>query len=294
MRRWGLGWKKFTRRMGHARYNETTIRESLTMIPNTQSADLETALADAARTLRTASRVAVLTGAGVSAESGIPTFRQAQTGLWAQYDPFALATPDAFGRDPALVWRFYQSRRESVRDAKPNPGHHALATMEALPRFTEWTIITQNVDDLHEQAGSANVVRMHGRLSANKCSADCQGEDTMIDTATLPMPEDGMPPACPHCGAFVRPAVVWFGEILPSASVDHAYAAVRHAEVMLVIGTSGLVSTAANLAYEAKAHGAIIIEINPEDSGSTPIAEVWLQAPSGEVLPRLLALLEAT
>lgn len=242
----------------------------------------------AADRVRAAQRIAVLTGAGVSKESGIPTFRDALTGLWAQYDPTALATPLAFARDPKLVWDFYEFRRDLMRPAQPNAAHHALAELEQLkPNFH---IITQNVDDLHERAGSQSVIRLHGRIGANKCSRNCQGNPTLIDVARLTY-EDV--PRCPYCDAFVRPDVVWFGENLPADAIDAAFDVSQRADLMLVIGTSGLVTPAADLPARAKRSGAHVIEINPHESAITSIADMWIAAPAGEALPRLLDLLKA-
>ena len=207
--------------------------------------------------LRQARRVAVLTGAGISAESGVPTFRQAQTGLWARYDPQQLATPQAFRRQPQLVWDWYAWRRELVAGVAPNPGHHALASMERqAPRFT---LITQNVDSLHQRAGSRAIIELHGNLSRTKCSR----EERIVET----WPEsDARPPRCPACSAFLRPDVVWFGEALPAAALDAAFDAARTADVFLTIGTSGIVQPAASLPLLAASSGATAVEINPEDT----------------------------
>jgi len=249
---------------------------------------LERALQDTATLLRYSSNPVALTGAGVSRESGIPTFREAQTGLWAQFDPTQLVTPEAFRRDPKLVWQFYQSRRARLAGVQPNPGHYALAKLEE--RYPDFSIITQNVDDLHERAGSTNVIRLHGRLSANKCSAACRGEPTPVDHTD---PEAQDPPLCPYCGAFIRPDVVWFNEMLPAREIALAEEICASADVVLVIGTSGMVRPASLLPGIARRAGAKIIEINPQASEITRIAHVHIAGPSGEVLPALLALLES-
>ncbi|MBE2183292.1 MAG: NAD-dependent deacylase [Anaerolineae bacterium] len=246
-------------------------------------------LQDAAALLRHSAAPAALTGAGVSRESGIPTFREAQTGLWAQYDPTELATPEAFHRNPELVWQFYQSRRADLAAIQPNPGHYALAAFET--RYPDFSIITQNVDDLHERAGSKNVIRLHGRLSANKCSADCKGNPTPIDYTGI---ESLKPPPCPHCGAPLRPDVVWFNEMLPPREISLAGEICASADVLLVIGTSGMVSPASLLPAAARSAGAMIIEINPQISEISRIAHVHIAAPSGQALPALLRLLEST
>ncbi len=243
----------------------------------------------AAACLRAARRITVLTGAGVSSESGVPTFRDALDGLWSRYDPALLATPDAFAERPALVWAFYQFRRRIMRPAQPNPGHYALAALER--RSAHFTLITQNVDDLHERAGSQNVIRLHGRITANRCSANCQGNPTPIEVSVPPETEEdlnALPPACPYCGAFVRPDVVWFGEMLPEAELWSAIEAVLACDVMLIVGTSGMVSPASELPGMAQRKGAVLIEVNPHTSALTPMTDVWLSQASASALPALL------
>ena len=230
--------------------------------------------------LRQAAHVVVLTGAGISAESGVPTFRQAQTGLWAQYDPQALATPQAFRRQPQLVWDWYAWRRELVAGVAPNPGHYALASMER--QATRFTLITQNVDSLHQRAGSRAIIELHGNLSRTKCSR----EERVVET----WPEsDARPPRCPACGAFLRPDVVWFGEALPVAALDAAFDAARAADIFLTIGTSGLVQPAASLPLLAASSGATTVEINPEDTPLSSRMAYILRGPSGVLLPALVA-----
>ncbi len=236
--------------------------------------------------LRRAKLITVLTGAGVSKESGVPTFRDALEGLWARFDPTQLATRAAFKADPKLVWDFYEYRREIMRPAQPNPGHRALADLER--RFPALTIITQNVDDLHEQAGSQHIIRLHGRIAANKCFADCQGSPTPVDVSQLTWDHASGPPACPHCGSPVRPDVVWFGEMLPAEALARAADALHQTDLMLVVGTSGLVSPAADMPAVARRAGATLVEINPDETPISAIAHLCLRGPSGEVLPRLV------
>ena len=235
----------------------------------------------AAEWLRAAGEIAVLTGAGVSKESGVPTFREAQHGLWAQYDPQQLATPQAFRQNPRLVWEWYEWRREMVRKSQPNPGHYALAEIER--RLPQTWIITQNVDDLHEQAGSQKVIHLHGNIAQSKCADNCQGDPTIVDLTQLE--SDSVPPKCPYCGAYVRPDVVWFGEMLLEATLNQAVQISERCDVMLVVGTSGLVTPAAALPSYARRAGAIIIEVNPDYSAITRIADLKLDGPSGEILP---------
>ncbi|MEO8392611.1 MAG: NAD-dependent deacylase [Chloroflexota bacterium] len=251
---------------------------------------LQNRIEQASEIIRGSQRLTVLTGAGVSAESGIPTFRDALTGLWPQYDPTRLATPQAFAQDPKLVWDFYEFRRELMQPAQPNPAHFALAALER--RFPHMEIITQNVDDLHERAGSHNVIRLHGRMSVSKCSANCQGDPTVFDLSQLQWDRATEMPMCPHCGKPLRPDVVWFGEMLPLAQLDAARIAATYADVMLVVGTSGVVTPAADMPGIAKDNGATIIEFNPVESAITPLADLWLSAPAGETLPLVVAALD--
>jgi NAD-dependent deacetylase len=241
----------------------------------------------AAGILRSAGLVAVLSGAGASKESGIPTFREAQTGLWARYDPQELATPAGFRRHPRLVWEWYQYRRQLVRAAVPNPGHLALAALEErVPRVV---VLTQNVDGLHQAAGSSDVVELHGNILRTKCAADCQGDPTLVDLTSLSdEARAAVPPRCPYCGGPLRPDVVWFGEMLPARAINRAYQISTECDAMLVVGTSGVVYPAAALPAMAHEAGAPIIEVNPEPSGITPLATVFLRGRGGDVLPELV------
>lgn len=228
--------------------------------------------------LRDSSRVVALTGSGVSAESGVPTFREAQTGLWARYDPQELATPEAFARDPKLVWKWYAWRRGLVEGARPNPGHEALVKLErSVPAFC---LITQNVDGLHQEAGSANVVELHGNIRRSRCPVE--------DVTVEPDGTDHLPPLCPNCGSPVRPDVVWFGEALPAARLQAASQAARSCDLFLSIGTSGLVHPAASLPYEALENGATVVEVNPDNTPLAPHADFSLRGRAGEVLPQLV------
>lgn len=229
--------------------------------------------------LRSSSHIVALTGAGISAESGVPTFREAQTGLWAQYDPQELATPQAFQRNPKLVWEWYAWRRELVTTAVPNPGHLALVQMERLaPRFT---LITQNVDSLHQRAGSTAVIELHGNLSRIKCSRDHRIV-TGWETQTA------VPPHCPDCEAHLRPDVVWFGENMPEQPMANALAAAADATVFLAIGTSAIVQPAASLPMMAMENAAVTVEINPKETPLTRYIDHPLTGPAGEVLPALI------
>lgn len=234
--------------------------------------------------LRDASHLAVLTGAGVSAESGIPTFRQAQTGLWAQYDPQELATPQAFRRNPGLVWRWYTWRKELVSGAQPNAAHLALARLQFVaPRLS---LITQNVDDLHGQAGSRHLIELHGNLMRNKCYAHGH---PVGDGEELAATEPDQPPRCPICNSLLRPDVVWFGEELPAEALNNAFAAAEACDLFMVIGTSALVHPAASLPLVALENGAVLVELNPQQTPLSPYAHFVLRGAAGELLPPLLA-----
>ena len=229
--------------------------------------------------LAAASAVAVLTGAGISAESGIPTFRGAG-GLWKNFRAVDLATPEAFAADPQLVWSWYDWRRGLIASAEPNDGHRALAEMQN--RFPRFTLATQNVDGLHSRAGSVDALKLHGDIWTLRCTA-CGHERQDLRT---PLPE--LPPRC-SCGALERPGVVWFGEALPTDVWEQAQQAAREADVFLVIGTSAVVYPAAGLVELAKTSGATVVEINVEATPVSHVVDVSWRAPAAQALPRLLA-----
>ncbi len=222
-------------------------------------------------------RVAVLTGAGISAESGVPTFR-GQDGLWRQYRATDLATPEAFAEDSRLVWEFYNWRRQVLAPLHPNPGHLALAAMES--RFPRFTLITQNIDGLHQTAGSRKVIELHGNIWWVRCT----GCGNLTEDRRVPLPEL---PACEACGALLRPHVVWFGEMLDPKILDQAYRALETCQVMMVIGTSGVVQPAASMGAAARRRGAFVAEINLEPTPYTDIYDLSILGKSGEVLPLL-------
>lgn len=229
--------------------------------------------------LRQAGSVTALTGAGISAESGVPTFRSAG-GLWKNFRPEELATPEAFRRDPATVWEWYDWRRGLIAGCSPNPGHYALAQLEA--RCRDFTLVTQNVDGLHDRAGSKRILKIHGDIWQLRCTA-CGLE---VRDERAPLPE--LPPRCGSCGALMRPGVVWFGEQLPPDVWDEAEAACRRSDVLIVAGTSAVVYPAAGLAPLAQRAGAKVIEVNVEDTPLTDSVDCALRGPSGEVLPKLI------
>jgi NAD-dependent deacetylase len=232
--------------------------------------------------LSSARRLAVLTGAGISAESGVPTFRDITSGLWAKYDPMQLASERGFRADPALVWRWYAWRRGLVTHAQVNAGHQALS--DARSQFDAFDLITQNVDGLHARAGSSPI-ELHGNILRTVCLARCGFLE--IDPQRLP---PGEPPRCPNCGDWLRPDVVWFGEMLDPVKLRKAQTAAAGCDVMLVIGTSGLVYPAAGLPIEARRSGAKIIIVNPQPSELDELATVVVRGAAAVQLPELLAL----
>jgi NAD-dependent deacetylase len=243
----------------------------------------EPALDQAAALLRGATRVAVLTGAGVSAESGVPTFRGGG-GLWEGQPVEQVATPEAFLDDPERVWRFYEQRRRNLLAVRPNPAHGVLARWQE--QFPRYTLITQNVDGLHQEAGAREVLELHGNIWRVRC-AGCGCERL---ERTVPLPE--LPPRCAACGALERPAVVWFGEMLPQDVLAQAWEAAERAQVLVVVGTSAVVYPAAGLLEVTARHGGTVVEVNPEPSALAFIAAIALRGPAGDVLPRLAARIE--
>ena len=253
--------------------------------------NLDEAVERAAKELKAAKKVAVLTGSGVSAESGIPTFRAAD-GLWENHPIEDVATPEGFRRDPKLVWQFYNARRAKAATVEPNPGHFALAKLEE--RFGDnFTLITQNVDGLHQRAGSVRVLELHGSLYRTRCTGCRRIEDRGLEPL-------GELPECPKCGALLRPDIVWFHEVLPQEIWREAQIAAALSYVFLVVGTSAVVHPAAGLIPIArnghisddKPFAATIIEVNLTRTDASEYADIGLYAPSGQVMPRVVELLE--
>jgi NAD-dependent deacetylase len=233
--------------------------------------------------LAAAQQVCVLTGAGMSAESGIATFRDALTGLWSRFDPAELASEEGFRAHPQRVWDWYAERREGVRAAQPNAGHRALARY-ATRRPGVLTVVSQNVDDLHQRAGNTDTLRLHGDILQDRWLVACPRERACDTERAAP----GRPPRCGECGNLVRPGVVWFGESLPLATFEAAERAAAACGVMLVVGTSGAVWPAAGLAALARRAGAQVVMINPQPSEIDADAHVVLRGTAAELLPRLL------
>ena len=232
--------------------------------------------------LKKAENVMVSTGAGISSESGVPTFR-GPGGLWNDFRPEELATPEAFFKNPARVWEWYDWRRQLLKNVEPNPGHVALARLESLvPRFF---LFTQNIDGLHQKAGSARVHELHGNIWRVRCTA----ERKIFDLPDSPLPE--LPPRC-ACGSLLRPDVVWFGESLPEGVLRLAWQVAAQCDLFLLIGTSATVQPAASLAWVAKDNGAFMIEINPEETAASEIADESFRAKSGIILPELVKAIE--
>ncbi len=237
-------------------------------------------------TLNTASRIAVLTGAGISVDSGIPTFRDAQTGLWKKYDPQELASPQAFQNQPRTVLRWYQWRRSLIDQAAPNPGHRALARLErqAGKQNQQFMLITQNIDDLHRKAGSENLIELHGNIYRYKCFQCDQPWDDDIP----PVNEDSDLARCPDCNGLLRPDVVWFGESLQETHLQRAFSFSANSDLFLSIGTSTLVHPAASLPLLAVDNGATLVEINPETTPITDQADLVFHSSASQTLDAII------
>ena len=244
-------------------------------------------IGEAAKLLARSRFAIAFTGAGISAESGVPTFR-GFNGLWKMHRPEELATPEAFRKDPHLVWSFYKWRMDLIRKARPNRAHYALAELERMGILK--AVITQNVDDLHREAGSRNVLELHGNIFRVRCTS-CSYRENLKESGRLDefLKERDLP-KCPRCGSLLRPDVVWFGEPLPRKSLEEAFRLAERADLVLVIGTSGVVYPAAYVPQIVKETGGKVIEINPEESGITPIADVFIRGKAGEVMGELLEL----
>jgi len=231
--------------------------------------------------LSTPEHLVVFTGAGVSKESGLDTFRD-EDGVWAKDNPEKYASPAGFRRHPREVWLWYQERRRSAASAAPNPAHHAIAALERL--IPHVTVVTQNIDGLHQEAGSTHVLELHGSLRRYKCAQNCRGHPTPVPTPPLDAEE---PTRCPHCGAYTRPDVVWFHEVLPLEVWEEALEEIYACDAIFVVGTSGLVEPAASLPGLAKQQGALLVEINPASTPNTPLADIVLRGPAGTLMPAL-------
>lgn len=245
------------------------------------------ALLQQAAQLLVGQRLVVFTGAGMSKDSGLDTFRDAE-GVWARNAPADYASPEGFRRNPRAVWRWYAQRRRQMLAAAPNAGHEAIAALEQL--LPHVAVITQNIDGLHQRAGSRLALELHGSVHRYKCASNCRGAPTFTP---LPELDEEEPRRCPHCGALTRPAVVWFGELLPADVWEAAVLEINTCNAVLVVGTSGLVEPAASLLWRAKSRGTFLVEINPEPTLISAIADVMLQGTAAEVTPALVAAVRA-
>lgn len=245
---------------------------------------MESSVERAAQMLREARRVVALTGSGMSQGSGIPTFRDAQTGLWARYDPVELATPEAFERNPSRVFGWYLWRWRVVQKAKPHAGHYALVELGRL--VESFLVVTQNVDGLHRRAGSPDVVELHGTLEPFRCVGEGHPYPSELLEDLDPSPNGEVaPPPCTRCASPVRPGVIWFGEPLPGEALIRAWRAAEECDLMIVIGTSGLVHPAAELPWVALRHGARLIDVNPSPTPFSEAADLWWKATAAQALP---------
>jgi len=247
---------------------------------------MEAELDAAVEILRDTRSLVASTGAGMSRESGIPTFRDAQEGLWANFDPEQLATEAGFRAAPARVWGWYASRRARIMACDPHPGHRALVELEGL--IPEVAVVTQNIDGLHKAAGSSTVIELHGNIRRSRCLD--AAHPFVGELPAVAVGDEGYevePPGCAVCGSPLRPDVVWFGELLPAEATQTAWALAQACDTMLVIGTSGMVWPAAELPFIAARSGARIIEVNPTRSEITRVADVFIPARAGEAIPEL-------
>ena len=231
-----------------------------------------------AQKLKDSRKIVFVTGAGISQESGIPTFR-GKDGYWRKYDPMKLASIDAFYDDPKLVWEWYEDRRKNILSVKPNEGHFAISQME---EFKDVVVLTQNIDGLHQRSGSTNVLELHGSIIRIKCTV-CDFIDNITENF------ESLPPKC-KCGSMLRPDVVWFGEPLPQNIWQSAIKEASVCDVMVIVGTSLVVSPANTLHVYAKQNGAILIEVNPEKTVMSNDMDLSIQATSAEVLPKILSI----
>jgi NAD-dependent deacetylase len=242
---------------------------------------LTVSIEEVSRRFRRDARITILTGAGVSAASGVPTFR-GTAGLWKSFRPESLATPEAFRRDPKLVWEWYDWRRQLISTKQPNRAHDVIANWSR--RYPDFTLITQNVDGLHEKAGTRNVTRFHGSIWELSCWERCRSSPERWWDETSPLPE--IPPRCPHCNGLVRPGVVWFGEAIDPVILERSRQS-TNCDLFLTIGTSAVVHPAASLVFEAKQQGAYTVEINVESTPASNVIDATLQGPAETVLPDL-------
>lgn len=244
-------------------------------------------ISKAAQAIHNANRITVFSGAGISKESGISTYREPQEGEWAKHDPMLLATNLGFMLNPKLVWKWNMNRYDKMLNSQPNPAHFAVTNLQTIK--PSLNVVTQNIDDLHERANTQNIIHLHGSMLEFKCSGDCKGNPTLIDLKDFNYVyhEDDFPPKCPYCNSkFVRPNIVWFGEALPVPAVIASREIIAQTDVLLVVGLSGAITYGApNIVKE---NGGIIVEVNPLRSQITDLADIWIEAPAGKVLPEII------
>ena len=233
---------------------------------------------EAKEIIHNSSSITVLTGAGISAESGIPTFRGEQ-GFWRQQRPEDIAIPQAFSRDPKFVWEWYDLRRQTIKEARPNSGHYAIVDLQN--QKSNFSLITQNIDGLHQLAGSRHIIELHGNIWQIRCTKCGNVEENY----EVPIKE--IPPKCKKCRMLARPNVVWFGEMIPMAAIDRSLIAIEQCELMLIVGTSGVVEPAASMGLVAKQTGKIVIEVNLEPTVNSHLYDLTIHGNSGEILPLL-------
>lgn len=241
----------------------------------------------AAEAIRNGDIITAFTGAGISKESGISTYREPQEGEWAKHDPMMLATEIGFTLNPKLVWRWNMHRYHKMMQSQPNKAHLALTDLQTIK--PSLTVVTQNIDDLHERANTQDITHLHGSMLEFKCSGDCKGKPTRVDLEGMDYTyaDDDLPPKCPHCETrFVRPNIVWFGEALPVPAVKQSRETINQTDVLLVIGLSGAITYGAP--DVVKSNGGVIIEVNPTRSKITDLADIWIEAPAGEALPAIM------
>jgi len=255
------------------------------------SDEITEAIQRATELIKSATRPSAFTGAGMSQESGIPTYRQEKGSVWDEHDIDEVGTAFAWHLNPQKVWDFWMEQCKKMQAANPNAGHLALSQMENK-HLSGLPIITQNIDDLHERSGSRNVIHLHGKLMQKRCSRYCKGVPSLVADNDLVYSSEHSVPLCPHCGELIRPDVILFGEYLHAYPMEQAEMIIDQTDLMIIIGTSGLVAPASKIPLRAQDNGARLIEVNPSRSRITPNVDIYIPLSSGEALTQILNLLE--